>query len=193
MSNEYIDELNSGEIDVSSNIVLDNLVYVDNLSNIDDSTDTNEKMTYYFNDLIITTYIKEQNLKSNVTKFITNTSLQMTITDLDSILAIDNGYKLSGIDENTSELEILGIRIVEDFNNILQGKEAVNGTITDDARSVINKAESTSVKYINFGKDSLNTEAYNLVFIQLSKSDGLVLNMVCRLDKMYRIESIITL
>lgn len=195
VSNEYIDELNSGEIDISSNIVLDNLVYVDNVEDIKDNVqaETNEKITYYFNDLIITTYVTDQSLKTNIAKFITDTSLQMTITDLDSIVAIDNGYKLGEITDDTSELELLAIKIAEDFNNILQGKEVVNKTITDDARSVINKADSTSVRYINFGKDSLDAETYNLVFVQLSNPDGLVLNMMCKMDEMYRIVSIITL
>lgn len=195
VSREYIDVLNTGEIDVHTDLILDDLIYVDNIDQIADysnKTNTNEEITYYFDDMIITSHIKDNIMKTNITKFITDTSIKVVVTDIDNIVAVDNSMSL--VEQvDMSDVERLVFRIASDIDSLLQGEKPKNNVITDNAKEFIKESISTNIKYINIGKDNIDSTNYNIVFIQLGKGDGSVLNMICKLDSMYKVSSIITL
>lgn len=210
----YKDKLETSGVIIDTNVINESLVYVDNVESLNkdiESSNTNEieYTHYYFNDMVITNYIDNNELKSNVIKFKSDQGIETSLTSLDNITTIDNGNMI-GVDivgkiqdglENKEETPIsdidnITIKLATDINDVLAGVKESNNLISSNSKKSIKESKLTKVNYIKLGKENIEDTNYNIAFVQLIKRDTdntIVLNLICKLDAGYKITDIITL
>lgn len=184
------------EIDTNVDVPVSDILYADNIDSLENEQEENmgekEYKNYYFDDMVIHVEVEGNYMSTSAAKFIDATSIKGCVTDLNNIRAIDTGGLVS-IDLDSVEPGTAEYKILENVRGLISGDESVStaGILLD--RLSIASSDGAELEYLRIGKDNLESEVPNVVFVQISKeedSERVLVNMLCGLSEDYKIKSV---